>query len=424
MHVPAAVRLAERRLPATAGPRASCPSRPWRWPTARCASTQARRLAAATLASRARTPATDAAFVAAAFERVLGRAADAPRSGPRACDFLADQAGRLADRPRARRRSPPAPPPPVAAVGRPGPAGPREPGPRAVQPQRLRDDPMTVGGSPMRMSRMPRIELRPTIRRRTFLADVGMGFTGLVLGAMLHRDGVARGRAAPALDAARRPAALRAQGQERHLAVHDRRHQPHGELRPQAGAEQVRRQDDRRDARTRTSLDSPLPQEEPPRARRRACTTVQPNALPAAGRLPEARPERASRSATGGRTSATASTTSPSSARCGRPTTTTAPSSSSTPAGTCSKGQFPTIGSWVHYGLGSLNDNLPQFVVLGTPLADCCGGMGGHGGELPRPRARRRPARRRPDEPAAVRLARARTSTARSSAASSSCSAG
>ena len=26
------------------------------------------------------------------------------------------------------------------------------------------------------------------IRRRTFLADVGMGFTGLVLGAMLHRD--------------------------------------------------------------------------------------------------------------------------------------------------------------------------------------------------------------------------------------------
>src|SRR4051812_33532291 len=28
--------------------------------------------------------------------------------------------------------------------------------------------------------------------RRTFLADVGMGFTGLALGAMLHRDGVAR----------------------------------------------------------------------------------------------------------------------------------------------------------------------------------------------------------------------------------------
>jgi len=43
------------------------------------------------------------------------------------------------------------------------------------------------------------------------------------------------------------------------------------------------------------------------------------------------------------------------------------------------EGTFPTIGSWVHYGLGSLNDNLPQFVVLGTPLADCCAGVRGHG---------------------------------------------
>jgi hypothetical protein len=41
-------------------------------------------------------------------------------------------------------------------------------------------------------------------------------------------------------------------------------------------------------------------------------------------------------------------------------------------------GYFPTIGSWIHYGLGSLNENLPQFVVLGTPLADCCGGMEAH----------------------------------------------
>src|SRR3954467_8458479 len=43
------------------------------------------------------------------------------------------------------------------------------------------------------------------------------------------------------------------------------------------------------------------------------------------------------------------------------------------------EGVYPTIGSWVHYGLGSLNDDLPQFVVLGTPIADCCGGVGGHG---------------------------------------------
>jgi hypothetical protein len=43
------------------------------------------------------------------------------------------------------------------------------------------------------------------------------------------------------------------------------------------------------------------------------------------------------------------------------------------------EGPFPTIGAWVHYGLGTLNENLPQFVVMGTPLADCCGGVNGHG---------------------------------------------
>ena len=29
------------------------------------------------------------------------------------------------------------------------------------------------------------------VPRRSFLADLGMGFTGLALGAMLHRDGFA-----------------------------------------------------------------------------------------------------------------------------------------------------------------------------------------------------------------------------------------
>src|SRR5580704_1623631 len=31
------------------------------------------------------------------------------------------------------------------------------------------------------------------------------------------------------------------------------------------------------------------------------------------------------------------------------------------------EGEFPTVGSWVHYGLGTLNQNLPEFVVLGQP---------------------------------------------------------
>lgn len=30
------------------------------------------------------------------------------------------------------------------------------------------------------------------------------------------------------------------------------------------------------------------------------------------------------------------------------------------------EGSYPTLGAWVHYGLGSLNDNLPQFVSMGT----------------------------------------------------------
>lgn len=39
-------------------------------------------------------------------------------------------------------------------------------------------------------------------------------------------------------------------------------------------------------------------------------------------------------------------------------------------------GYHPSVGSWVHYGLGSLNDNLPSFVALGEPPGLCCGGKG------------------------------------------------
>src|SRR5437899_1416302 len=39
---------------------------------------------------------------------------------------------------------------------------------------------------------MPHDHDRPGLSRRSFLADLGMGFTGLALGAMLFKDGVAR----------------------------------------------------------------------------------------------------------------------------------------------------------------------------------------------------------------------------------------
>jgi len=41
--------------------------------------------------------------------------------------------------------------------------------------------------------------------------------------------------------------------------------------------------------------------------------------------------------------------------------------------------EHPTLGSWVSYGLGSLNENLPEYVVLGVPTGDCCGGAFTHG---------------------------------------------
>jgi len=43
------------------------------------------------------------------------------------------------------------------------------------------------------------------------------------------------------------------------------------------------------------------------------------------------------------------------------------------------EGAHPTLGSWVSYGLGALNENLPEFVVLGVPTGDCCGGAWTHG---------------------------------------------
>ncbi len=43
------------------------------------------------------------------------------------------------------------------------------------------------------------------------------------------------------------------------------------------------------------------------------------------------------------------------------------------------EGAQPTIGSWVAYGLGSLNQQLPKFIVMGKSIGGCCGGEFGHG---------------------------------------------
>ena len=43
------------------------------------------------------------------------------------------------------------------------------------------------------------------------------------------------------------------------------------------------------------------------------------------------------------------------------------------------EGSKPTIGAWVSYGLGSLNQRLPKFVVMGNSVGGCCGGEFAHG---------------------------------------------
>src|SRR5688572_21524355 len=72
------------------------------------------------------------------------------------------------------------------AVARSSASGPREPGSHLDQPQRLRDYPVTSATGKQCSKDIT------MITRRSFLADTGMGFTGLALGAMLFKDGVAR----------------------------------------------------------------------------------------------------------------------------------------------------------------------------------------------------------------------------------------
>jgi hypothetical protein len=41
-------------------------------------------------------------------------------------------------------------------------------------------------------------------------------------------------------------------------------------------------------------------------------------------------------------------------------------------------GSEPSVGSWANYGLGTFNQNLPKFVVMGRPPSDFGGGKGSH----------------------------------------------
>ena len=131
------------------------------------------------------------------------------------------------------------------------------------------------------------------VHRRTFLADMGMGFTGLALGAMLARDGIVRADACPtgspptaSRTSRPRPRAsiwLFMNGGVSQARV----------VRPEAGAHEVRRQVDRRDA-VQGRAESREAEAGPRHRRQRRQRPAAQQALSAAGRLPEVRPERAS----------------------------------------------------------------------------------------------------------------------------------
>ncbi len=81
-------------------------------------------------------------------------------------------------------------------------------------------------------------------------------------------------------------------------------------------------------------------------------------------------------------------------------------------------GEFPTLGAWVHYGLGSLNDNLPQFISMGN--REYWNARDGH---YLGPAHDAVPLRIDPTQPAGLRQARRRPAEPRNSRSASTWSA-
>jgi hypothetical protein len=212
------------------------------------------------------------------------------------------------------------------------------------------------------------------VNRRTFLSDVGMGFTGLVLGSMLFQDGVARAEASTgALNGkphfapkAKRVIWLFMVGGTSHMESFD----PKPELTAHAGKTIA-------ETPYKATLDSPYLKENL-REFIPGLHQVQPKLYPLQVGYRKH-----------GQSGIEISDWWPNVASCAddlavvRSMWTTDNNHGAQlqfhTGRHALEGGYPTIGSWVHYGLGALSENLPQFVVLGTPIADCCGGNMAHG---------------------------------------------
>jgi Protein of unknown function (DUF1501) len=229
------------------------------------------------------------------------------------------------------------------------------------------------------MTLLPSVEeaamFHPVPSRRTFLADLGMGFTGLALGAMLHQDGIARaadGATPPTGKPHHRPKAksviwLFMLGGVSHLETFD----PKPMLNKYAG---------------KSIQESPFGKgvlESPYYRKNVKDFTGTPRAL-----MNKLYPLQVGHRKHG-QSGLEISDWWPNLAGCAddialvRSMWTTdndhAAQLQFHTGRHVFEGFLPTIGSWAHYALGALSDNLPQFVVLGNPPGDCCGGVGTHG---------------------------------------------
>jgi hypothetical protein len=193
------------------------------------------------------------------------------------------------------------------------------------------------------------------IHRRTFLADLGLGFTGLALGAMLHRDGLAKTQGAQPLGLARARSViwLFMNGGVSHLETFD----PKPMLNKFAG---------------KTIAQTPYKDVQSPEKLKLARVVV----------INDANGQQRSTLyplqvgfQKYGQSGIEVSDWLPNLGSCVddlaviRSMYTTDDNHGAQTQFHSGRhmldGEFPTLGAWVHYGLGTLNENLPQFISLG-----------------------------------------------------------
>ena len=201
------------------------------------------------------------------------------------------------------------------------------------------------------------------VHRRTFLADLGMGFTGLVLGAMLHRDGVVRASAPGAWTPpdgkphlkpkAKSVIWLFMNGGVSHLESFD----PKPMLNKYAG---------------KSIIDTPFKDTQDPEKLKLARVVVVNDAN---GQQRNKLYPLQAGFKKHGHSGIEVSDFFPHIGSCIddiaviRSVYTTDDNHGAQTQFHSGRhmldGEFPTLGAWVHYGLGSLNDNLPQFISMG-----------------------------------------------------------